>query len=91
MGNATVDQLGGLHGLLADTFIDLVKNGEVVKVTDKETGEVNALRVTPSAAVLAQARQFLKDNNIEATKANAKLKALADVLPFPTESTGTDA
>jgi hypothetical protein len=36
-----------------------------------------------SPAVLAQARQFLKDNNIEADLVkNKKLAKLAEVLPF---------
>ena len=41
-----------------------------------------------TAADLAQARQFLKDNNIEASKENPAMDRLskASVLPFPVAS-----
>lgn len=59
---ATEASLGNLHGILCEHFADILKNGE--EVVDKETGEVS--RRPPSAALLAQIRQFLKDNKIEA-------------------------
>ena len=40
-----------------------------------ETGEV-------SASLLKEAREFLKDNNIEATADNPEMKQLGDILPF---------
>lgn len=50
-----------LANKLVDLLIDVVSNGKVVEIEDKETGEVRAARVTPDAATLNAARQFCKD------------------------------
>ena len=61
---ASEDDVGSIHSILAAHFLDVLQNGEEVVVTNKETGEVTKVRVKPSAAMLAQIRTFLKDNNI---------------------------
>lgn len=50
-----------LANKLADLMLDIVSNGKVVEIADKETGEVHAARVTPDAAMLNAIRQFVKD------------------------------
>lgn len=75
---ATESALGSLHGILCEHFADILMNGE--QVVDIETGEVSFRK--PSAAVLAQIRQFLKDNKIEASPENGSpLAHLVGVLP----------
>jgi hypothetical protein len=66
MSKADKTKLGAIHGMLADTFEDVLKNGEVSIETDKETGERVPVKATVSPAMAAQIRQFLKDNHIEA-------------------------
>lgn len=79
---ATENALGSLHGILCDHFTDILTNGE--QVTDPDTGEVTFKK--PSAAILAQIRQFLKDNKIEAVpETNSPLGHLVGVLPTFTD------
>jgi hypothetical protein len=71
-----------MHGMLADHFTDVLKNGERATRVDKETGEVIEYRTAPTAATLNQIRQFLKDNQIEADRTrNRPLVDLAKALP----------
>jgi hypothetical protein len=80
---ADKDALGRIHGILADVFEDVLLNGEVAMVTDKETGERVPIRTTVSPAMAGQIRQFLRDNGIEADLTKRKLgQSLAAVLPF---------
>lgn len=77
--------LGEIHDLLCEHFRKVLNEGEQ-KVVDGEL-----VRADPTAATLREVRQFLSDNNIDATAAAgsplAKLKDAA-VLPFPPR-TGT--
>jgi hypothetical protein len=82
MSKATIEGLGGMHGMLAAHFTDVLKNGERATRVDKETGEVIEYRTAPTAATLNQIRQFLKDNQIEADRTkNKPLIDLASQLP----------
>jgi hypothetical protein len=79
---ATNDELAGMHGVLTDHFLDVLKNGEEVTSTNRETGEVKVIRVKPSAAMLNQIRTFLKDNDMKSMPGrNPKLVNLAESLP----------
>jgi hypothetical protein len=82
MSKADKTKLGAIHGMLADTFEDVLKNGEVSIETDKETGERVPVRATVSPAMAAQIRQFLKDNHIEADITKRPLVGLVNGLPF---------
>lgn len=68
---------GDLHGKLAKLLLDILENGEVIKVVDKETGEVTFKTLTPSPAMVAQINAFLKNNNI--TVMPGKSKPLVDL------------
>jgi len=58
-GAATTDQMGKLHDVLAKKLNELIVNGETTVQAGKE-------KTAPvSAAVLAVARGFLKDNGVE--------------------------
>lgn len=75
---ATSESMETLHGALAKVLTDAIENG--TKVLDKD-GEVVTLPAT--APLLNVARQFLKDNGIEADAAkNPATLKLAEVLPF---------
>ena len=75
---AKEDALAALHAGLANSFADILKNGEVVK--DKDTGE--AMRITPGASMMSAIRQFLKDNSITADLgSSAPLQALTEAVP----------
>ena len=78
----TADELDPMHAALAAHFMDILTNGEVVEVKDRETGEVSHVRVPPSAAMMNQIRQFLKDNGVEAAATSKRVRNLAAVLPF---------
>jgi hypothetical protein len=76
---AAKDALQKLHEVLAQTLADAITEG--VPVKDDETGEVT--KAPAPAAILNVARQFLKDNNIEAVAVPGKpLASLASKLPF---------
>ena len=77
-----VDALDPLHKALAEHFADVLVNGEEVKSVDRETGEVTLKRVPPSAAMLNQIRQFLKDNGVEAASTSQRMRNLTEGLPF---------
>lgn len=78
----TSDQLDPMHAALAEHFMEVLTKGEIVAVKDRETGEVEHVRVKPCAATLNQIRQFLKDNGIEVAKTSKRVTNLAAVLPF---------
>lgn len=70
MSKASNDSLNELHGTLARVLME-----EISKKDDDGKGR---------AAILNVARQFLKDNGIEALPSSSKpLRELAEVLPFP--------
>lgn len=58
--------LGNLHDKVARVLSDALDGDELPEVIDDETGEViaPAKRLAPSAAIIAAATKFLKDNNI---------------------------
>lgn len=71
--------LAKLHELLAEAFTGIIRDG--VTVMNREGKEV---KLTAPAAYLKEAREFLKDNNVDAIpQANPALQSLAAVLPFP--------
>ena len=75
---ATEGKLGQLHARIADVFIELMDGEELPGYEDPETGEViEAKRIPPSAAILAAATKFLKDNDITADR--DKSDALGDL------------
>jgi hypothetical protein len=75
MNKADEKALGSLHGKLADVLREALEQD----YTDPETG----LKQPPPAAILNVARQFLKDNKIEAVAAQGSpLAGLADLPVF---------
>jgi hypothetical protein len=75
MNKADEKLLAGLHGKLADVLKDAISQQYV----DPDTG----LPIPPPAAILNVARQFLKDNKIEAIAAEGSpLHSLADLPVF---------
>jgi hypothetical protein len=75
MNKADEKALGSLHGKLAEVLKDALSQ----TYTDPETGAV----LPPPAAILNVARQFLKDNKIEAVAAQGSpLHDLADLPVF---------
>lgn len=76
---ADVRKLHDLFDALAGELITAIVEGRTV--TDPKTGEV--FHLTPDAATLGVARQFLKDNGIEADpEENENLRRLRQGLPF---------
>jgi hypothetical protein len=76
---ARKDALQNLHEVLANTLADAITQG--IPIKDEETGEVH--KAPAPAAILSVARQFLKDNNIEAVAVPGKpLHSIASSLPF---------
>ena len=74
MDKATEKALGGLHARLAEVLKDSLQDK-----FDPETGE----KMPPNAAILNVARQFLKDNKIEAVPAHGTpLHGLSDLPVF---------
>lgn len=78
MNKADEKALGSLHGKLAEVLRDALSQD----FTDPETGIS-----MPPAAILNVARQFLKDNKIEAISAQGSpLHDLADLPVFDDEN-----
>lgn len=72
---ATEKALGGLHGKLADVLTEALGRDYF----DPDSGE----KLPPPAALLNVARQFLKDNKIEALAVQGSpLHSLADLPVF---------
>lgn len=62
---ATEQRLGELHAKVAEVLSDALDGEELPAWTDPETGDVQpAKRLAPSAAIIAAATKFLKDNEI---------------------------
>jgi len=75
MNKADEKELGSLHGTLAR----VLKNELEKEYIDPDTG----VKLPPPAAILNVARQFLKDNKIEAISAQGSpLHDLADLPIF---------
>jgi hypothetical protein len=75
MNKADEQALGSLHGKLAEVLKDALSQD----YTDPDTG----VRLPPPAAILNVARQFLKDNKIEAVgAAGSPLGDLSDLPVF---------
>jgi len=84
---ASTDDLGAVHQQLAALYKQLLQPREEVIVVggevllDSKTGEPRVRMVYPSAAELAAANSFLKNNNITATPAgNDALKELEELM-----------
>jgi hypothetical protein len=79
MATASRAALERLHAALAETLRIAIEDG--IQVVDKEGNVSNA---TAPAAYLKEAREFLKDNKIEAIAVSGSpLSRLASVVPFP--------
>jgi hypothetical protein len=79
MNKADEKALGSLHGKLAEVLKDALSQDYV----DPDTG----VKLPPPAAILNVARQFLKDNKIEAIAAEGSpLGDLADLPVFEDEN-----
>lgn len=75
MNKADEKSLAGLHGKLAEVLKEALEQDYV----DPDTGA----KLPPPAAILNVARQFLKDNKIEAVSAvGSPLHNLADLPIF---------
>lgn len=79
MNKADEKALGSLHGKLAEVLKEALSQDYV----DPDTG----VKLPPPAAILNVARQFLKDNKIEAIAAEGSpLADLADLPIFEDEN-----
>lgn len=78
--SASQSELSALHAVLAQTLADAITNG--VLTLDKDGNKVT---IPAGANILNVARQFLKDNNIQATEASTGVKNLVAALPDFTE------
>jgi hypothetical protein len=79
MNKADEKALGSLHGKLAEVLKDALSQDYM----DPDTG----VKLPPPAAILNVARQFLKDNKIEAIAAEGSpLADLADLPIFEDEN-----
>lgn len=86
---ATEGELSELHNQLAKELTKRIKEGEVeVTLTEDDEGNVveNEVKKPVSPALLNTARQFLKDNNIEASPDSEQMHDLVDSLPFENEA-----
>lgn len=84
MSKASEEALGHLHGLLAQAFAGIVRDG--ITVLNRDGQEVT---LTAPAAYLKEVREFLKDNHTSALPSkNKPLQELAEVLPFPAPGEG---
>ncbi len=83
MNKADEKELAGLHGQLAKVLKDAITEGVPIladgnPLMDKDG---NVIRMPAPAAILNVARQFLKDNKIEAI--NAEGSPLHDLSDLP--------
>ena len=82
MSKADDRELDSLHGALAQTLADGIREGELV--LDKEGQPIivdgKPLRKPAPASLLSVARQFLKDNHIEAGIGNKDTSALQQAM-----------
>src|SRR5574337_631531 len=89
MTRITVNDLDPMHEALSAHFLDILKNGEEVINIDRETGERTVARCKPSAAMMNQIRQFLKDNNVIAAASSRRMQSILDNAPFTIEGEAT--
>lgn len=81
MSKASNAALEALHNALAETLAKAITEG--VPVKDEEG---NIVTLPAPAAILNVARQFLKDNGIEAQAVpESPLARITQGLPFPTK------
>jgi len=84
MGKASQALMEKLHGVLAKELSDAITNG-----VEEMTKDGELVRVKAPSALLSVARQFLKDNHIEAGVGNSDLsdleKAMNDMNELPME------
>lgn len=73
MSRAGSDLMDMLHGLVATSLHD-----ELLRAATAKDEKGNPLPINPQ--LLDKAMKFLKDNGIDAPKANKKVDALASVL-----------
>jgi hypothetical protein len=89
INKADAEALGGLHKQLADVLTEAITDG--VLATDKDGAVIldengKPLRHAAPAALLSVARQFLKDNKIEALPIKGSpLDKLAGLPEFNSE------
>lgn len=63
--SATEQRLGELHAKVAEVLSEALEGEELPGYKDEETGEiVPPKKLAPSAAIIAAATKFLKDNEI---------------------------
>lgn len=75
----TNKKLLDLHSKLADVLLEALQEG--VPVEDQKTGDI--IKAPAPAAMLNVARQFLKDNNVDALPVpGSKVASIAESLPF---------
>jgi len=92
MSKASEQALDALHGALANELSTRIKEGEKkIELVDCD-GHVQEHEVTlpVGANILSVARQFLKDNHVEAGAQSQAIADLVDSLPFDEEE-GEDA
>ena len=88
MSKASERELGELHGVLAKKLSTIITEGltEVVMTEEGDTVVKNEIKTEAPASILSIARQFLKDNNIEADAGKGTpMGDLVDSLPFNEE------
>ena len=69
---ASERKLGELHNKVAEVLMDALEGEELPGYMDGEV-EVEAKRIPPSAAIIAAATKFLKDNEITCTPSESNV------------------
>lgn len=85
MNKADEQSLSGLHGKLAEVLTEAISEGIPILGDDGKPlmADGKVVRMPAPAAILNVARQFLKDNKIEAIAAQGSpLHSLADLPVF---------
>ena len=92
MSRASEQNLADLHGELAKELTTRIKEGEKkIELVDCEgTVKEHEIMLPVGANVLSVARQFLKDNHIEAAGESKPLDNLVNSLPFDEEENTAD-
>lgn len=82
MKKADDKELGSLHGALAQTLAAAIREGEPAFTKDGEPITLDGKQVYKpvGASLLSVARQFLKDNRIEAGLGNKDTSALEQAM-----------
>lgn len=74
---ASEKRLGELHEKVAEVLMDALEGEELPGWTDDDGNEMPAKKLAPSAAIIAAASKFLKDNEITCTPSESN--ALGDL------------